>query len=262
MSAMTSAAVSSARQRPWELAARCGYAVSGVLHVLIGLLAVQVALGSGDESADQSGALGQIAGTPFGGAALWCGAVALLALAAWQGAQAIRGGEVADRVKAAAKAVVYVALAVSAVAFAVGSGSSSEGQTEGATSGLLGAPGGRALVVAVGLVVLGVGGYHGYKGVTRKFLDDLRALPGAQLGTTVRVAGTVGYVAKGVALVLVGGAFVLAGLTADPQRAQGLDGALHDLREQPAGVVALLAVAVGLACYGGYSFVRARFARM
>ena len=262
MSATTSAATAS-RQRPWELAARGGYAVSGVLHVLIGLLAVQVALGGGGESADQSGALAQIADTPFGGAMLWVGAVALLALAAWQAAEAIRGqGETSDRAKSAAKAVVYLALAVSAAAFATGSGSSSEGQTQDATAGLMEAPGGRVLVVVVGLGVIAVAVHHVVKGVRRTFLDDLRGVPRGQAGNAVTTAGTVGYVAKGVALALIGFAFVVAGITSDPAQAQGLDGALHELRDQPAGIAALLAVGLGLACYGAYSFVRSRYARM
>ena len=33
--------------RSWEVAARAGYVVSGVLHVLIGLLALRIAFGSG-----------------------------------------------------------------------------------------------------------------------------------------------------------------------------------------------------------------------
>lgn len=263
MSAMTSAAATTARQRPWELAARCGYAVSGVLHVLIGIIAVQVALGGGGESADQSGALRQIAETPFGGIALWVGAIALLALAAWQAAEALRGrGEAADRAKSAGKAVVYLALAVSAAAFAMGSGSSSEGQTQDATAGLMQAPGGRALVVAVGLGVLAVAVYHVIKGIRQKFLEDLRGVPRGQAGNAVKKAGMLGYVAKGVALALIGFAFVVAGITSDPAQAQGLDGALHDLRDQPAGVAALIAVGIGLACYGAYSFVRSRYARM
>jgi len=263
MSTTTSTARSAARQRPWELAARGGYAVSGVLHVLIGVLAVQVALGGGGESADQSGALAQIADTPFGGAMLWVGAVALLALAAWQAAEAIRGrGEKSDRAKSAAKAVVYLALAVSAAAFAMGSGSSSEGQTQDATAGLMEAPGGRALVVVVGLGVVAVAVYHVIKGIRQKFLQDLRGVPRGQAGNAVTKAGTVGYVAKGVALALIGFAFVIAGITSDPAQAQGLDGALHELRDQPAGVAALIAVGLGLACYGAYSFVRSRYARM
>jgi hypothetical protein len=71
-----------------------------------------------------------------------------------------------------------------------------------------------------------------------------------------------GYVAKGVALVVVGGLFVFAALQSDPEEATGLDGALKVVAEQSYGTVLLLLVALGLAAYGVYSFARARFARM
>ena len=54
----------------FRLFVRIGYAANGVLHLLIGVLALQVAFG-GNESADQSGALGAIAGTPGGVVLLW-----------------------------------------------------------------------------------------------------------------------------------------------------------------------------------------------
>jgi len=66
-------------QRSWELAARAGYAVSGVLHILIGVLAFRVAFGNGGEQADQSGALSTISSTPFGAVVLWFSVVAFLA---------------------------------------------------------------------------------------------------------------------------------------------------------------------------------------
>ena len=78
-------------QRSWELAARAGYAVSGVLHILIGVLGLRLAFGSGGEQADQSGALSTIASTPFGALVLWFSVAAFLALGAWQVAKAIHG---------------------------------------------------------------------------------------------------------------------------------------------------------------------------
>ena len=103
-----------------------------------------------------------------------------------------------------------------------GAGSSAEQQTEDFTAGLMGSPGGRLLVGLVGLVVLGIAGYHVYKGWTKKFLEDLREHPGDWAVT----AGRIGYIAKGVALVIVGFFFLVAAWQADPDKAQGLDGAL------------------------------------
>lgn len=255
--------VASSSQGVWEAGARAGYAVSGVLHVLIGVLAVQLATGGGGESADQSGAFAQVASTPFGTVALWVAVVALAALGAWQAAAALTGvvGEAADRAKAAGKAVVYLALAATAFTFARGGGSGG-GETSDVTASLMQAPGGRLLVGVIGAGVLAVGAYHVHKGVTTGFLEDLHRLPAGPAGRAARWSGVVGYVAKGVALGVVGVLFVLAALHADAGEATGLDGALRALRDAPAGPFLLGLVALGLVAFGLYSFVRARFGRL
>lgn len=250
-----------APQGAWELGARAGYAASGLLHVLIGVLAAQLALGDSGGSADQSGAFAALAGTPFGSVALWFCVVAFAALAAWQAATALQGaaGDGRGRAKAGAKAVVYLALAFAALG--VVRGGTSGGSTS-ATATLMQAPGGRLLVAAVGVAVVVVGAYHVRKGLRRTFLEDLRRLPAGRAGRLARAAGVAGYVAKGVALAIVGVLFVLAGVQADPQEATGLDGALQALREAPAGPALLLLVAAGLGAFGVYCAVRARYGRL
>jgi hypothetical protein len=238
--------------------------VSGVLHILIGVLALRVAFGSPGQQADQSGALGTIAGTPFGAVVLWFSVVAFVALGAWQVAKAVHGsgGGAGDRAKAVGRAVVYAGLALTALSFARGGGSSSSAQTADLTAKLMGAPAGRLLVAALGIAIVAVGVYHVVKGAKQKFLEDLQRLPSGSAGPVVRRLGVVGYVAKGVALAIVGVLFVTAAAQADPSKATGLDGALHTLRDQPAGVVLLVIVALGFVAFGAYSFVRARYGRI
>jgi hypothetical protein len=264
---MTSDAGRAARRAassPWlERAARVGFVVSGLLHILIAYIAVQVAWSNSKAPADQSGALGVLADHAWGQVLLWVGVVGFAALGLWQLTEALvpRTGEVkdqlADRGKALAKGVVYLLLAVSALSFARGSGRSSSKQSRDFTASLMQHQGGRLVVVVIGVVVVAVGAYHVYKGVRKKFLDDLVGNPGA----TVETLGVAGYTAKGVALAIVGVLFCVAGLRAQPSKATGLDGALKALREQPLGGVLLTVVALGLAAYGVYSFARARRAR-
>lgn len=247
---------------PWlERLARLGFAASGLIHLLIGWIAAQVALGGGGE-ADQSGALQTLRDAPAGPFLLWACVVGFAALALVQALEALvqTGEETTDRLKAAGKAVLYAALGATTLTFALG-GSSDSGQTStDLTARLMEAPLGRVLVGIVGLGVIGAGAYHVYKGVARKFLEDLRAPAGGALGRGVEISGMVGYVAKGVALAIVGGLFALAAVRADPEQSTGLDGALKLLAEQPLGTVLLLAVALGLVLYGVYSFARARYA--
>ncbi len=253
-----------------QLLARAGYVASGVLHLLIGVLAVQLAFGSSSGSADQSGAFRQLAQAPGGAAILWVVTIGFAALALWQLLEALLGvpgtdsaKEVGARLKAAAKAVLYGVLAWTAAQFAVGGGSGGGGnQQESLTADVMKSTAGQWLVGAVGLVIVGVGVFHVVKGWRKKFLEDLQGTGGGAVGTAVVRLGQVGYVAKGLALAVLGGLFVAAAVTHDADKAGGLDDALHTIREQPFGTVLLVVTGVGIAAYGVYSFARARYARL
>ncbi|PWD50288.1 hypothetical protein C8046_06030 [Serinibacter arcticus] len=268
MNSATASSGPSSRQvsSVWEKVARTGYAVSGLIHVLLGVTIARIGLGSGGE-ADQSAALGQIAAAPFGAAVLWIAVVAFVGLGAWQIADALASHhESSDRAKAVGKAVLYLSLAFTAGSLVIGAGGSSGGsqddKAQGLAAGLMGAPAGRILVGVVGLGILAGGAYHVYKGAKKKFLEDLQATPGGELGRGVRLLGTIGYIAKGVALAVVGVLFVLAAATADPAQAQGIDGAVETLLGAPGGPVVVVLVGIGFAAFGVYSFARARYAKM
>ncbi len=239
--------------------ARAGYAATGLLHLLVGYLAIRIGLHSGGGSADQSGAFSTIAKAPGGTLVLWVCAAAFALLALWQLTQAAsRFGERLDRLKSVATAVVYVAIAWASAKFALGSGRSSSGQSEDFTASLLHHTGGRIVVVLIGLIVIGVGGYHCYKGVTRHFLEDLAEHPPA----TVVWAGVAGYALKGIALLIVGFLFCVAGFRSQASKAGGLDEALKSLQGQPLGSALLLVVGIGIGLYGVYSVAKARYARV
>jgi hypothetical protein len=255
-----------------ENLARVGLIAYGVVHLLIAWLALQLAWGGGGQSADQSGAMGTLAASPVGKPLLWVLAIGLVALALWQIAEVLRWrsgwsatGEVRKRavkktVKAVAKTLVYAALAYTAFRFATGGGSSSSAQQQQTAAGVFGWPGGRWLVGLVGLVVIGVGVHHVLKGVKKSFLDEIdlaSAPPGAE--RTVTRLGQVGYPAKGVALGVVGALLVWSAATFDPAKASGLDGALRTVLDAPFGKALLTLVALGIAAFGAFCFVRARY---
>jgi hypothetical protein len=239
-----------------EKGARLGYAASGVLHLLLAWVTIQLAWTSGGEQADQQGALQQVAGNGFGQVLLWVLLVGFVLLALWQATEAIAWGEAADRAKAAAKAVTYAVLA--ATTGSVVTSGSGGGSSGGATSGLMTSGIGRVLVGLVGVGVVAVAGYHVVKGWKEKFLEDLGSSP----APWVRTAGRIGYIGKGAALAVVGVLLVVAAVQADPEKAEGLDAALHTLAGLPFGAVLLTLVALGFAAYGVYAFGRARHAKV
>jgi hypothetical protein len=251
--------------RALTTAARIGFAMNGLLHVVIGVIALGVAFGGGGE-ADQGGALGQFASHPAGVFLLWLIVVGLWGLGLFQLLEAalVRGTDKdawADRAKEGGKGVAYLAVGVTAFTFARGSSSDSSGQTQTLSARLLAAPGGVVLLVVVALAIVAVGAYFVVKGVKQKFREDL-TLPGGAAGRGTVALGVTGYVAKGIALGVVGVLFAVAAVTSDPSEATGLDGALKALAALPFGVVVLTAVALGLMAYGAYCVVRARRARL
>ncbi len=249
-----------------EMTARAGYAVNGLLHVMIAVIVVRIALGAGGE-AEQSGALQAVAQAPLGRPLLWIAVIGYAGLTLWQlldAAVGYRPGSDAssalDRLKDAGKAVVYAVLAWTAWRFASGGSTDSGESTADFTSALMSAPFGQLLVGAVGVAVVGVGGFHAWKGLSRAFMDDLDGNADGRLGQAVILLGVVGYVAKGIALAMVGVLFGWAAWTSDPDDATGLDGAVQVAAGDTVGAVVLIVVALGFASYGLYSFARARFA--
>lgn len=256
------AARQATNHRWFERVARLGFAGSGLIHLLIGWIAARVALGGGGE-ADQGGALAAVREAPAGGLLLWVCVLGFATLAIFQLVEGILGGpDLTDRLKAVGKGILYAALGVTTFTYARGGSSDSGESTTDLTATLLQAPLGRWLVAAVGVGVAAVGGYHVFKGLTHRFLEDLRPSGGGELSRAIVVTGTLGYAAKGVALVVLGGLFGVAAWQADADEAAGLDAALKALAEQPFGTVLLLAVALGLILFGVYSVIRARYARM
>jgi hypothetical protein len=254
-----------------EVLARGGLVAYGVVHLLVGWLALQIAWGlAGSDPADTSGAMKTLADQTFGQVLLWLVAVGLVALALWQASEGIwvhrnvdGTKRLARRVTSGGKAVVFAGLAYSAAAAALGAGSSSSQSQQQATSGVLAWPGGWVLVVAAGLAIIGVGVAAVVKGIRKSFAEEIDTSPmSPALQTAVARLGQVGYIAKGLALCLVGGLLGYATLIFDPQQAQGLDGALQTVLAQPFGAFLLTAVALGFAAFGAFAILQSRYRRM
>lgn len=249
-----------------EKGARLGFAVSGLIHLLIAWIALKIAWGlgsgsGGSGSADKSGALEAVAGGTTGPLLLWLAVIGFALLALWELTEAVvgrHGTGAFDRAKAAGKTVMYAFFAWSAHTVNRGAGTSDEKKTDEATAGLLSSPGGRVLVGLVALAVLAAAGYHAWKGWTKQFLDDLGRHPG---GVAVTL-GRAGYLAKAVALGVAGLLFGSAAVSARASDAGGLDAALRELRDQPFGPYLLTVVALGIGAYGCYSLVKARHAKL
>jgi hypothetical protein len=261
-----------ANSRAMEVAARGGFVARGAIYVLIGIIAVQVALGHGCR-ADRGGALSQIAGKSYGMVVLWLLVAGFAGLALWRfseaafGAVGPDGHDKSERLKSFARGLLYSVFFVSTLQLVLGSSNSAtangNSQSRDMTARVMAHGGGRLLVGLIGAVILVIGVALAREGWTREFLKKLD-LSGAPTGTrsVVEKLGLFGGVARGAVIALVGVFFVIAAVRFSPSKAEGIDGALRTFAQTPVGPLLLIPVALGLIAFGLFSWCEARWRRV
>ena len=260
--------------------ARAGYAVKGVIYVVIGFLSILLVTGHGGNATDRNGALEALYHNPlgegFGRVLLVILALGLFGFALWNLIQAVfdtnhKGNDlkgIGTRLSYFGQTVSYGGLGVVATQLAFTgaasrSGGSSTDSAQSWTGLLLQKPGGVFLVILVGLIVLCIVGYLVWAAVRAKFTEmlDLSAVSSSARKFYVAL-GRCGYIALGVVFAIVGIFLIVAAIKHDPKDARGLDSALLELLNQPFGPFLLGVVALGLLAYGAYSFVEARYRKV
>jgi hypothetical protein len=250
-----------------ERLTRIGFVAKGVVYLMVGTLALMAAFGNGGETTDNRGVLTRIASEPFGEFAVAVLGIGLLAYAAWRFFCAITDSEnegtgakaIAKRVGYLASSVVHVSAGIFALRLLTSSGGGGGNGAQSWSARLLSAPGGEVLLAAAGVALFVAGAAIARDGWKEKFVRHMGALSGHEW---VRSAGKWGYIARGVVFGLMGSLVVTAALRHDPTQVRGLEGALDTLASQPFGQWLLAFVAAGLACYGLFCFVEARYRRV
>ncbi len=249
--------------------ARSGYLASGLLRVLIGVLALLVAGHVAGAHADASGAFETVRSITGGTVILVLVAVGDLALALWLIVQGLlfRHPHAVEKWRQRSvywgRAVVYVVIGWTAARFALGaSRSDSVEATRAATRDLLRVPGGGVVLGLVAGVILITGVSMVVVGARRQFVKTVHLPDNPGPRRFVLVLGVTGYVAQGASIAVVGAFALVAAVTLDPGRAGGLNQALTAFNESPWGRVFLLAVGLGWIVAGAYAVIRARIARL
>ena len=168
-----------------------------------------------------------------------------------------------ERVAAVASGVVYAGLCAIAVEILLGSGSSGSGNASNTTAGVFGWPGGTWLVGIAGAVLVGIGLFQGYRGLTKDFLEDSKTEQmSARVRNWIAWIGSFGHLARMVVFGLVGVFLIKAAVDYNPNKAVGLDGALAKIAHASYGPFLLGIMAAGLVAFGVYSLSDARYRRI
>ncbi|MFD3621593.1 DUF1206 domain-containing protein [Streptomyces sp. NPDC058676] len=254
-----------------EGAARAGLTARGVIYLLVGLLALQIAFGEGEQQADRGGALAELADKPFGAVLLWALGIGLVGMALWRLSEALFGSVGPDghkarkRLLSAVRCVFYTFVAYSVLSFAAGSGGggSSDKQSKDVTARLLEVPAGQWLVGAAGAGIAVAGVRIAARALLRKYHDKLKL--GAMNRRTrqlVDITGMGGGAARGAVFAAAGAFAVRAAVDYEPDKAKGLDDTLRSFADTPLGPWLLVCVAAGLVLFGLFSFAMARWRRV
>ena len=256
------------RKRGFRIVARAGLVARSVFYLLLAGLAIDVAVtrGHGGHQANAHGALSVVATTPSGYLAVLLTAVGFFMLGVARIVGALRDGQLPAwrRTTTALQGVFYVALTWVPLSFVLGRrGVGSEQSQHAETAQVLAWPGGRLLVIAVGVVVVVVCGWQVRTAWTRDFTDGM-AMPkrSRRVRRLITWSGVVGIVARALVFVPVGVFLVVAGVQADPQHADGLDATLAAMSRHSWGSLALGLVAAGLLVFAAYSLLEARYRRV
>ncbi len=254
-----------------EGAARAGLTARGVIYLLVGVLALQIAFGTGTRQADRGGALAELADKPFGAVLLWALGIGLVGMALWRLSEALFGVTGKDgrtarkRLPAAARCVFYAFVAYSVLAFAAGSGGggSSDRQSRDVTAKVMEMPAGQWLVGLAGAGIVVAGVVIAVQALRRSYHKKLKL---GELNPRTRrlvdVTGVGGGAARGIVFAVAGGFAVRAAVDYEPDKAKGLDDTLRSFADTPLGPWLLVLVAAGLVLFGVFSFALARWRRV
>jgi hypothetical protein len=250
--------------------ARFGYAARGVVYCLVGGLALQAALGSGGQTGGSRSALATLPSQPFGRIILGFIALGLIGFAGWRIVEGLTDADnrgkspkaLAVRAAHVISGFIYGGLALAAVGMALGrsSGGSEDQAAQGWTGWRMSQPLGQWLVGLVGVAVAGTGIAFAVRAWRAQVTDKLALDPSAR--NWAIPLGRLGFAARGLVFVLIGGFLLVAALHSNSSEVKGLGGALESLQSQPYGWALLAVTAGGLFAFGVFGLVQARYRRI
>lgn len=256
----------------FELAARWGYVVRGVLYGLMGLIGLLLALGIVGHAVDQKTSLQYIAASPFGIVVLGSFAVGLAAYSIWGFVRAVydplhRGEEVPGlmaRLGFAWSGLAYGSLLVAVLRFLAGArGTLDQDSVQGTILAILTLPLGQPVTAVAGVIGIAAGLAQFVDAARVTFKRDLKR--GAMTKVEYRTAmmlGRIGMISRGIVFTITGWFVLQAALHNDAGRAHGFGAAMEAVFKGPEGRLLVTLLALGFVALAFHSFAYARWVRM
>ncbi|GAA4335605.1 DUF1206 domain-containing protein [Flaviaesturariibacter amylovorans] len=248
--------------------AQAGLIAKGVLYSLLGALAFMAAFhinGHSTQEADTSGVLGFIHEQTGGQLLLGAIAVGLACYSLWRGIQAFGDTERegrdakgwASRGRYLLSGLAYASLAFAAARLLFSGSGSSGDQKQQLAQETLSKPFGAVVTGIAALVLIGIGVFQFYYAYKEKYLKHVDG----DTSATLRLAGKIGYCARGAVWILLGWLFGKAALSSNAREAGDTSKAFGFLSDGGYGTYLLAVIGAGLLCYGVFNFIRARHER-
>ena len=259
-----------AATNPWfERLERFGFIVRGLIYIIIGVLALQLAAGAGGATATPTSAIALIGRQPAGKLLLALIVAGLVGYSLWGFVRAIldplgRGSKLKglmDRAGFLFSGISYGLLIIPAVLTLLDKPStSSAASTGGVPASLMSGPLGKVVIVVFGLIWIGIGAGQLLAAYMAHFTRDLKT--NTMSAQEVKIAtwlGKIGYAARGIVFGLIGVIILQTAFAVGTKQAKGFDGALAALAHAPYGEILLGTVAIGLILFGVYSAMCAKW---
>lgn len=259
-----------------KIISRIGIGAKGLLYLLVGGLTSWAAFGSGGEKTGSEGAMKFILRQPFGQILLCILVAGLACYVFWRMYQAFGdpedkgedGSGIARRIGYFSSGAFYALIIFTAISMLIGQSPSSGGGggggggNESIVQKLLAQEFGRWLVAGFSLIFLGKAIWQLYRAYSGKFKDKVKE---TQLQENERKAvvtsGVAGYTARGIVVGVIAYLTIKAALNYNASKAGGTDKAFSFVQDE-FGTLVLGIIAIGLACYGVFMLVKARYREM
>jgi hypothetical protein len=259
-----------AAANPWfERLERFGFVVRGLIYIIIGVLALQLAAGAGGAATNPTSAIALIGRQPQGQLLLALVAAGLAGYSLWGFVRAIldplgRGSDAKGLLVRAGflfSGVSYGLLLIPTVLTLLDKpAATATGGATGVPTSLTSGPLGKWLIVGFGLFWVALGASQVAAAYRAHFTRDLKTV--TMSAKEVRLAtwlGRIGFAARGVVFGLVGVIILQTVFAPGAKQPPGFDGALTALVRAPYGQALLAAVAIGLILFGVYSALCAKW---